>query len=226
MRRLIPILLVLLCLRALATPALAADPYWSGKRHVGVVQKRKYPKAKRMELEVFAGVIPNDAFVVHLPAGVRAAWHGSEHAAWEISASGALDLETDLKGFLEGEDANVSAQVRDRQRARVDVGFVWSPIYGKLAWMNSSVVYVDVSFLAGLGAVYTTAEYLDGAEGIRPEAMLGAAVRVFLSRTTSLRFEYRQLGYLRADDPAGEAGGLATPSELTIGLGFLFGGGR
>jgi hypothetical protein len=84
------------------------------------------------------------------------------------------------------------------------------------------VIYVDVFFSAGLGAVYTTGDEIDGAEGIRPEALLGAGVRVFLSHALSLRFEYSQLGYLRADDAGGESGALATPSELTLGLGVLF----
>lgn len=212
-----------------AEPAAApvTDPrYWSGQRHVGVVQKRRFPKSGGLELAFFTGIIPNDAFVLHLPAGARLTLHRSEHFAWEVSASATLDVDTALRDFLEEEDANLSAQVRDRQRARLDVGVVWSPIYGKFAWMNRKVLHVDVFFSAALGAVYTTAEYLDGAEGIRPEAMLGLGTRVFLSRGLSLRLEVRQLGYLRADDPSGEAGGLATPTEISLGLGLLFGGGR
>jgi outer membrane beta-barrel protein len=230
----------LMILSALSTAARADDAaapattdvkpetdarYFTRQRHVEVVQKRRYPKAKRLELAAFAGVIPNDAFVIALPAGLRLAWHTSEHAAWELSAAGAVDVDTSLRSFLVSNDANLNAQVRDRQRARVDAAFVWSPIYGKFAWMNRSVVYVDVSLIAGAGAVYTVADYLSGAAGVRPEALVGAAVRVFINRTTSLRFEYRQLAYPRADGPMGEAGGLAFPSELSIGVGFLFGGG-
>jgi outer membrane beta-barrel protein len=200
-----------------AATAAPADPaYWRARRHVGVIQKRRFPKAGKLELAFFAGVIPNDAFVIHVPGGVRAAYHTSEQVAWELSASVALDLDTSLRSFLEEEDADLSAQLRDRQRARVEGAVVLTPIYGKFAWMNRSVVHADLSFLAGLGAVYTTGDDIDAAEAVRPEIMAGASLRIFLSRGASLRFEYRQGAYLRADD-----GGVATPSELTIGLGIL-----
>ncbi len=203
------------------------DPrYWQGRRQVGVVQKRKYPKARAFELAVYAGVIPNDAFVLHLPVGARATYHLSERFAWEGSASFAFDVDTSLRSFLMDEDANLSAQVRDRQRARVDAGILWSPLYGKIAWMNSSVIYLDVFATAGGGAVYTVADDIGRDASLRPEVYLGLGLRVFLSRALSLRLEYRQLAYLRVDDPSGESGGLATPSELSIGLGFLFGGAR
>jgi outer membrane beta-barrel protein len=202
------------------------DPrFWQQRRQVGVVQKRKYPKARAFELAAYAGVIPNDAFVVHLPIGARFTHHLSERFAWEASASFTLDVDTALRSFLMDEDANLSAQVRDRQRARFDAGILWSPLYGKLAWLNSSVIYVDVFASAGGGAVYTAADDIGRDASVRPELYLGLGMRVFLSRALSLRLEYRQLAYLRVDDPSGESGGLATPSELSIGVGWLFGGG-
>jgi outer membrane beta-barrel protein len=203
------------------------DPgYWQSRRQVGVVQKRKYPKARAFELAPYAGIIPNDAFVVHVPLGVRFTHHLSERFAWEASASYTFDVDTALRGFLMDEDANLSAQVRDRQRARLGAGILWSPLYGKLAWMNSSVVYLDVFATAGAGAVYTDADDIGRDASLRPEVYLGLGIRVFLSRALSLRLEYRQLAYQRVDDPSGEGGGIATPSELSIGLGVLFGGGR
>lgn len=195
-------------------------------RQVSVVQKRRYPKQGAMELEVFAGVIPNDAFVVHVPVGVRVSKHLSEHMGVELSASVAADVDTALRDFLEEEDVHLSAQVRDRQRARGSAGLLWSPIYGKFAWMNAHVTYVEAFFAAGLGAVLTTMAGLDGTDGIRPEAYVGTGLRLFLSPRASARLEVRQHVYPRADGPEAEDGGIATPSELSLGLGFLFGGAR
>ncbi len=215
---------------AVVAPAVVVgvttDPsYFASRRAVAVVQSRRFPKVGRWELAPFVGVIPNDAFVTHLPVGVRLVRHTSEHSALEVGASGTIDLDTPLREHLLREDANLDATVRDRQRARLDLAWVYSPIYGKFAWLNRRVVYVDVSLVAGAGAVFTEGEQIDGAAGIRPELLTGVGLRVFLGRKLSLRFDYRQLVYLRAADGE-ESGGVATPSELSVGLGLLFGGKR
>jgi hypothetical protein len=92
--------------------------------------------------------------------------------------------------------------------------------------MNAHVTYVEVFFDVGLGAVLTEMDGISTTEGIRPEGYVGGGVRVFLSPVASLRFEYRQHLYPRADGREGEEGGIATPSELSLGLGFLLGGTR
>jgi outer membrane beta-barrel protein len=199
---------------------------WRGRRGVSVVQQRKYPKLGALELTPYTGVIPNDAFVIHVPIGSRLTWHRSERFALELSASATLDVDTALREFLMEQDADVRAQVRDRQRARLDVGIVWSPIYGKLSWLNASVLHIDVYLSAGAGAVYADAGDIGAGSSVRPELYGGLGLRLFLTKTLSLRFEYRQLAYLRADDPSGDSGGVATPSELSIGLGVLLGGAK
>ena len=61
---------------------------------------------------------------------------------------------------------------------------VWSPVYGKMAINNRSVVHFSGFLLGG-----ATVMKLERADGFRPAVNLGLGVRVFTSRNVSFRFD-------------------------------------
>jgi len=193
---------------------------------VEVVQPRAVEKAGRMELVGLLGVMPNDAFLVYLPVGLRLARHFSERWAVELSAEYIFSFDSGLKRFLEENDAELRARIRDRQQLRFSASALWSPIYGKLAAFGG-LLHLDGYLLAGAGVVRTTEEEairLDAA--VRPDFHLGMGLRAFLGRRWVLRLEFRQHFFLHPEDESGRGGGLGYPSELALCSGLLWGGRR
>lgn len=237
--RTIPMLAALALLVFAASPVAAKTPTdeemgdqlerdlekkWGRTRAVQVVVDRLYPKASRFELDVFFGVLPNDAFLLYLTPGLRMAWHFNEHWALELGGAYSLGVDTGLKRQLTEDDALIQARTRDRVIARFGLAVVASPIYGKFAWVNKKVAHFDMYFLFEAGGVYTDGEPALGLEGgVWPEVGLGLGLRFFLSRFVSLRFEFRQRLAVReglGDDTIR----LAFPSEISLGLAFVLGG--
>ena len=198
------------------------EAYWT--REVVAVQPRRHPKARRFELLAHAGVIPNDPFVVYVPLGLRAAFHVTEQVALELGFAYNLQADTDLRDYLEENDAQLRARVRDRQQLRAAGTVCWSPVYGKLA-VAGAILHLDGHLLAGAGIVRIQAQPLvDLAAATRPDFHLGAGVRLFMGSRWLLRLELRQHVYLRPESGVGGGGGLGFPTEVSLGVGILLGG--
>jgi outer membrane beta-barrel protein len=216
-----------------ASPAMAQDEeavaplldqYWT--RQVEVVQPRQVEKVRAVEIVALAGVIPNDAFLVYIPLGLRAAYHLTERWAIELTFEANVAVDTGLKDYLERSDAQLRARLRDRQQLRTSLSAMWSPIYGKLA-LGARVLHFDLYLVGGAGIVRTGEEQALGLDAaVRPDFHLGLGVRAFLGRRWLLRLEYRQYLYLRPEDRTGRGGGVGFPSEIALCGGVLLGGRR
>jgi outer membrane beta-barrel protein len=222
-------LVLILCFPALAlaqheeevAPRLAE--YWA--RKTVAVQPKLHPKARALELVVHAGVIPNDAFLIYIPVGARVAYHLTERWALEASFGYYLQADTGLRDYLEENDAQLRARLRDRQQLSASAGLCWSPVYGKAALGAGTIVHFDGYLLAGGGIVRTEEEEaieLDAAT--RPDFHLGLGLRVFFGSRWLVRLEYRQHLFLRPTDGSGGGGGVGFPSEISVGVGVLLGG--
>jgi outer membrane beta-barrel protein len=200
------------------------DPYWT--RQVEVVQPRQVEKVHAVELVALAGVIPNDAFLVYIPLGLRAAYHLTERWAIELSFEANIAVDTGLKDYLERSDAQLRAQLRDRQQLRTSLSTMWSPLYGKLA-LGARALPFDLYVLGGVGIVRTGEEQAIGLDAaVRPDFHLGLGVRAFLGRRWLLRLEVRQYLYLHPEDRTGRGGGVGFPTEIALCSGVLLGGRR
>jgi outer membrane beta-barrel protein len=191
-----------------------------------VVQPRLARKARSVELAALFGVIPNDAFLLYLPFGIRVAYHLDERWALELAASYQLAVDTGLRRFLEASDAELRARLRERQQLRASAGALWAPAYGKLA-VGGGVLHFDGFLSAGAGIVRTGEEpALALRAAVQPDFRLGAGVRAFLGRRVTLRFEFRQHVFLRPEDDAGHGGGAGFASEISLAAGVLLGASR
>jgi outer membrane beta-barrel protein len=232
MNRVMALLLLLLVLLGEGTAraqdeekvAPLLESYWGTE--VEVVQPRKVETARTVEIVGLVGVIPNDAFLVYVPVGVRVAYHVGARWALEASTEYNLSVDTGLRSYLEQSDAELRARIRDRQQVRINAGALWSPVYGKVA-MGRRVVRFDGYLMGGAGIVRTGEEKtVDLAAAVRPDFHLGAGLRVFLGGRFVARLEYRQYMFLRPQDNLGRGGGVGFPSEIALCAGLLLGGRR
>lgn len=194
--------------------------YWGGRRFLKPVVTRRYMKADRIEAALFGGFVPNDAFLNYIPVGLRLDYHFTESLAVEVAGSYMIQSDTELKTFLEDNGQRLDSKV-DHQVWRANAAVSWSPFYGKLALLQRKLSHFDINLLAGGGVVGTAAPDMNnGGEeggGIKPEGMLGAGFRFFMTRSVAVRLDYRQYIFPKSDQ------GVALPSEFTLGVSWLSG---
>ncbi|WP_249756119.1 outer membrane beta-barrel domain-containing protein [Microvenator marinus] len=203
----------------------AEDPmYWAQMRDVYTVQKREFQKQGRFALSVYGGMIPNNAFERYIPVGLRLNYFILENIGLELATSYAISMSTGLEDFLSEPAPGLGAQrilVGDTQISHTNFGILWSPFYGKTAFYNTILNYFDLYLFAGAGLVITETVPDFNAEPeqeFKPEGALGAGMAFYLGDHATLRIDFRQFIFAKV---AG-VGGVATPSEASLGLGWFF----
>ncbi len=200
--------------------------YWGGQRDVAVVQKRLFTKDGKAEVSLFSGIIPNDPFLTYIPIGGRFNYYFLESISLEVAGSytgSPVQIDSELTEFLKN-NANIQAEVDllDIQVWRVGGSVVWSPFYGKLALLQRKLSHFDINLAAGFGVVQTDSpneERTATESQFKPEGIIGAGLRAFLTEAFTLRLDFRQFIFQKV------GGGVATPSEITLGVSFFFLGG-
>ncbi len=197
--------------------------FWGRRRQVEVVQKRQVEKDGRFELALTGGVIPNDDFIVYYPIGARVGYHFSESFAVEASGAYALDSDSGLTKFLvdpEGADLT-RAVIQQTITAYYNLDLLWSPIYGKVSLLGFKLVHFETYAGLGFGAAHV--EELKSANdpklrsAIKPAGNVTFGFRWFVDDMINIRTEYRH-HFLQGPEISG---GVYTPAELTLGVGFM-----
>lgn len=194
--------------------------YWGGRRKVEVVQKRLFTKDSRMEFSLFTGIIPNDPFLTYVPIGGRFNYYFVESISFELAGSWTgIQSNSELKDFLKNNDRiRGDVDLLDIQQWRVGGSVVWSPFYGKLALLQRKLSHFDINLVGGLGVLSTESPKADrtGVDTeFKPEGILGAGFRFFLTEDLTFRLDYRQFIFQKV------GGGVSTPSEITLGVSFF-----
>jgi outer membrane beta-barrel protein len=180
--------LLLLCLAPLAAQA---QEELENPGVVLAVQDRSY--RMQSELMLAIGVLPLDAFTKGISGEVSYTYHFSDSFAWQIGRFlYSYNIATGLQNQLTRDfGVNPTAFPQTLWIAGSDV--MWTPIYGKFAWLNNSVAHFEIYGLLGLSvanqrvssdiAAGTTAtQFLPGFD-------FGIGWRFYITKSVSLRFE-------------------------------------
>ena len=198
------------------------DLFWADKRKVDAIQKRGFLKEARHEFTVHTGVIPNDEFYTYISMGGRYSYFFAEDIGMELWATYEHALETGFEALLEDRAEDLlKVEVPQSVMLLAGVNAVWSPLHGKFAMFDSSLVHFDAYLSLGAGFILTQIRDLVGTEeALEPDMAgnVGMGFRIFLSDWVSLRTDMRQYFY-PAWDPQGEATSkVAHPFEITLGV--------
>lgn len=213
------------------------DPrYWAQVRGISTVQKRDILKEGRLGVTLYTGIIPNNIFAQYFPVGLRLNYFVLENLGLELAGNYSCGfmrddeekesgrrkcgLDTGLTRTLLDDQGVGSSSVLlgDEQIAHFNFGVVWSPVFGKTAWHNKSLKYFDMYLFGGVGTVVkqTTPDIgADPSVGVDVEGALGAGLMYFLGERFALRLDFRQFLFRKI------TGGVATPSEVSLGLTFM-----
>ncbi|MFW5966003.1 MAG: outer membrane beta-barrel domain-containing protein [Persicimonas sp.] len=212
------------------------DSYWSVDRDLQTVQERTYTREGRISAGLFAGLMSSEPFYFYLPVGARAGYHFSDQLAVEVEGSfvdaGFLTHNTDLTTFLEDRNDgdnkfDASTDTEDRFLWRSHAVVNWSPLYGKLAFLQRKLTHFDFNLSAGAGAVSVERPSEDresASTTVVPEAVLGAGAQFFATPDLAIRADGRLYLYQGAKTPTSDTffKRLKRPAEFLIGASYMF----
>lgn len=156
------------------------------------------PRAFRMNQEFSAavGFLPIDAFYKYFAIAGHYVIHFSDLWAWEavhFAYSNYLSVDTGLRDEMY---RNWQAQPTDTPKLLylLDTNAVFKPFYGKLAVLDSSVIYHETYFLLGVGAEKLATQWATAVD-------VGIGMRIFVNDRLSLRMEVRDYVYFPQAGP-------------------------
>lgn len=122
---------------------------------VAVIQKRFLPKSKRFEVSGGAFTNLNNPFFNSIGLSGRLAYYLTEK--WAIEGIGAFATTTSRQVTDDLEtDRGVTTDNVLTSKGYFVGAIKWNPIYGKITWLNKSIVPFDLNFNLGGGTTMTT----------------------------------------------------------------------
>jgi outer membrane beta-barrel protein len=144
---------------------------------VKAVQRKGFLKRHRLELGLsFPGTV-NDAFYEKVGVGAKVAYNFADSFALSLRGASFTPLRT--AHVREGKLAFSSQLLVSQINELAMLDGVWSPIYGKVAWLGSRIVHFDVYLLAGLGGVWSATSIAPRSEGPHVATDLGGGIRFY-----------------------------------------------
>ncbi len=203
------------------------EKYWAqGKEaEMGVVQNRRYSKAKRFDLGFQSGILSSDPFLSTHASGLTLGYSFSEFWGFRTLAWKSIAAGSSARRALEQTGKKAST---NEPQGYVGAEAVFSPIYGKLSVLGKSIIHYDFHLLGGVGVTFL--ENPSYPSGLTGHAGLGQ--QMFLGRNLALQVDYRMMVYrehLREKEiPSrlGEDLGARTnfTHSITLGVNWFFGG--
>ena len=168
-----------------------------------IVRNKFFYKAGRVEVAGTAGVMPYDSLVNHYMFGGKLAWHLTDHYGWEvIDAQMAFPTVT---GFTTGlvQERGLSNLQATKLKQIFTTNFLLSPLYGKIRFFGSQILFFDIYFVLGGGLANTetfrlgtTATGTPGTEftirtGMEPTMDFGMGFKIFLNQVMGVVIDLR-----------------------------------
>ena len=176
----------LLALVLLPSLALAQAEELENPGTVTAIQDREY--RMNHELAVGVGMLPLDAFYKGYTAQVSYTFHFTDSFAWQVGRGAySFNVDTGLKQQLLNQFSVLPTAFSEVQWM-VGSDLIWSPIYGKLAVSNHSVLHFEAFLILG-GSVVDLTNLPSGSLPFKPGVNLGLGVRVFNSKHISFRLD-------------------------------------
>lgn len=167
--------------RARAAPASTGSLFAEGDVALGdrvkAVQRKGFIKRGRFEVAPILSVSVNDAFYQKVGGGLRLAY--SLQDSFAVALRGAYYAPWRADNARVGKLAFQSQLLTSQIYSQAMLDGVWSPIYGKAAFLGDSIVHFDLFLAAGFGAVWSATSDAPRNEGPHPAGELGGGVRFY-----------------------------------------------
>jgi len=144
---------------------------------VKAVQRKGFLKRHRLELGFdFPGTV-NDAFYEKLGVGGKLAYNFEDSFA--LAVRGTYFWQVRSNHVHEGKLAFQSQLLTSQIYGQAMLDGIWSPVYGKVAWLGSQIVHFDLYLLAGFGTVWSATSLAPRSEGPHLATDFGGGIRFY-----------------------------------------------
>lgn len=189
--------------------ALALPEADKRKRIIQTLQRKNFMKIDRFEGGVMGGFVTNDPFINRYLINGSFAYHVTEIFAVEANGTFSPDFGT-------GDYKPITDQIITENEVTPDISkiefyasgnFQFSPIYGKIAVGDDSIINFDIYGVFGAGVVNTRDDLVAlqkedediaivTASQFHPTLNFGGGARVIFSESFAVRVEGRGLSYI------------------------------
>ncbi|HEY0839557.1 MAG TPA: outer membrane beta-barrel domain-containing protein [Vulgatibacter sp.] len=183
---------------------------------VKAVQRKHFLKRGRLELVPTFAMSLNDAFYTKVGGGLAANYH--------LADSIALSFHYERFGISQNDSVRIAKRelksllLSSKLEWSAGADFLWTPIYGKLAWFNTIVQY-DLFLMAGAGVAWSQTSGAPVDDGAHPAVDIGVGQRFALADWMAFEFWVKQLLY--ADRPQDrQISEIQKVLTLNVGLSF------
>jgi outer membrane beta-barrel protein len=190
--------------------------YWSAKdTDFSVVQNRLYKKEKRFSFSAEVGTLMNDKFAQGYGLNLSGTYHLTERTGVELNLIGAsLRNSAAVDAFVENHQA-----LPDHNwfQSYVGASYIWVPMYGKVSWLDSRIIYFDLSVSGGGGFVTYATKTGGGDRAVTTGALdFSVTQSFFLSNHLAVRFDIRNLWYYENIHQYNDAGNVYPFKRRTL----------
>jgi outer membrane beta-barrel protein len=182
---------------------------------IAVIQRRFLPKSQRFELTAGAFANLNNPFFSEMGGDVRVAYYIRERYAVEGIAAFAGTSNRQVTDDLQ-KQRGITTDSVVTSKGFWALAFKWNPIYGKITWLNKSIVPFDLNFNVGFGQTQTT----DGQNA--PTLHLGTSQVFAWSKSMAFRWDLIWNSYQATGTDALGVKSKLTQNDLFLGVGFSF----
>ncbi len=144
---------------------------------VKAVQRKGFLKRGRFEVAPMLALSVNDAFYQKVGGGLRLAY--SLQDSFAIAVRGAYYTPFRTDNVRTGKLAFQSQLLTSQIYSQAMMDGVWSPVYGKAAFLGDAIVHFDLFLSAGFGAVWSATSDAPRGEGPHPAAEVGGGLRFY-----------------------------------------------
>jgi outer membrane beta-barrel protein len=186
---------------------------------VKAVQRKGFLKRGRFEIAPMFATTVNDAFYQKFGGGLRVAYSLQDSFALALRGNYFTPYRTDNARV--GKLAMQSQLLSSQLNAQVMLDGVWSPVYGKAAFLGKSIVHFDLYLAAGVGAVWSATSVAPRNEGPHIATDLGGGVRFYPKEW--LAFDLGLMATLYPDQPVQSVPGTVQKVFVAnVGFSFFF----
>lgn len=182
-------------------------------KDIAIIQKKYLAKTERFELSPGLGVILNDAFFVNQILSFRFGYHFNESYGIELNYA---NLSQSSKTVTD--DLTVIGVTTDSivvPESFLGLDFKWTPFYGKMSFLDASIIPYETYFVGGVGTTKTNQEK----SPVTAHFALGQ--HFSLSKSLAIRWDTSFFWY-QAQGKNTTAESLYTNIHFTIGASYFF----
>ena len=185
---------------------------------ISVIQKKYMPKSERLQLFLAGGIATNTPWFLNYGGKVNLSYNFTESFGLEINtlflSSSPRDVAKEIK-----ENHNVEADQFVTTKNYLGLDLVWSPVYGKIAYDNSTIINYEMYFSLGGGKSET-----NSFEKSVTTLHAGIGQIFSLSKGMAFRWDYGATTFQATPLNGGISGTVqkSTYTDLVLTAGFSF----